>query len=66
MVIYFGVESIRFFLYSKVHDILLEHAKKYLMHLKLSKTFIKHCNACFLTLNGFINRFQKFQKLYIF
>jgi hypothetical protein len=36
------------------------------MNNKLSTTFIRHCNACFLTLKGFINRFQNFWKLHIF
>jgi hypothetical protein len=35
------------------------------MNKKLSKTFIKHCNACLLTLKGLINRLQEIWKLYI-
>ncbi len=47
----------------------MEHVnwfEKYLMNNKLSKTFIKHCNTCFLTLKGFINRLQNFWQLDIF
>ncbi len=31
------------------------------MNKKFSKAFIKNCNACFLTLKGFINRLQTFE-----
>jgi hypothetical protein len=37
-----------------------------MMNNKFSKTLIKHCNAYFLTLKEFINRFQNFWKLHIF
>ncbi len=30
------------------------------MNNKLSKTLIKHCNACFLALKGLQNRLQNF------
>ncbi len=31
------------------------------MNNKFSKTFIKHCNACFLTLKGFQIDFKTFE-----
>ncbi len=57
----------KFLLYSKVHDISLEHVnyfEKYPMNNKLSKAFIKHCKTCFLAPKRFINKFQNF--LHIF
>jgi hypothetical protein len=33
------------------------------MNKKLSKTLIKHCNACFLTQRGLINSLQNFWNL---
>jgi hypothetical protein len=57
------------FLYTKVHNTSLENVnyfEKYPMDNKLSKTLIKHYNACFLALKGIINRLQNFQKLHIF
>jgi hypothetical protein len=56
-------------LYSKVHDISLEHVnyfEKYLMNYKLSKAFIKQYNTCFLAPKWFINQLQFFWKLHIF
>jgi hypothetical protein len=35
------------------------------MNKKLSKTFIKHCNACFLTLKGFVD-FKTFENYIYF
>jgi hypothetical protein len=34
-------------------------------HKKFSKTFIKHCNVCFLALKRLINRLPNFWKLHV-
>jgi hypothetical protein len=36
------------------------------MNNNLSKTFIKHCNTCFLAQKWLINRLQNFWQLHIF
>jgi len=57
------------FLYTKVHNISLEHVnqfEKYPMNNKLSKAFIKHYKVCFLILKELVNIFQFFENYIYF